>query len=82
MKEDDIDFRVSRLGECQIPSPLTGVRFVNDGEHVLYHSDLEGVKSLWGEVLAENVPMLGLVKKMGFALEPPEEGVRRVGMVL
>jgi acetyltransferase len=41
-----------------------------------------GVKSLWGEVLAENVPMLGLVKKMGFTLHPPEEGVRRVGMDL
>jgi acetyltransferase len=41
-----------------------------------------GVKSLWGEVLAENVPMLGLVKKMGFTLQPAEEGVRRVGMEL
>jgi acetyltransferase len=41
-----------------------------------------GVKSLWGEVLAENVPMLGLVKKMGFTLQSPEEGVRRVGMNL
>jgi acetyltransferase len=41
-----------------------------------------GVKSLWGEVLAENVPMLGLVKKMGFTLHPPDEGVRRVGMEL
>ena len=41
-----------------------------------------GVKSLWGEVLAGNVPMLGLVKKTGFTLHPPEEGVRRVEMVL
>jgi acetyltransferase len=41
-----------------------------------------GVKSLWGEVLAENVPMLGLVKKMGFTLQPPEDGVRLVEMEL
>ena len=41
-----------------------------------------GVNSLWGEVLAENVPMLGLMKKMGFTLHPPEEGVRRVEMNL
>ena len=41
-----------------------------------------GVKSLWGEVLAGNEPMLGLVKKMGFTLHPPDEGVRRVEMVL
>lgn len=41
-----------------------------------------GVKSLWGEVLAENVPMLGLVKKMGFTIHSREEGVRRVEMAL
>jgi acetyltransferase len=41
-----------------------------------------GVKSLWGEVLAGNVPMLGLMKKTGFTLHPPEEGVRRVEMTL
>jgi len=41
-----------------------------------------GVKSLWGEVLAENVPMLGLMRKMGFILKPLEEGVRRVEMDL
>jgi acetyltransferase len=41
-----------------------------------------GVKSLWGEVLAGNVPMLALVKKMGFTLQSPEEGVRRVKMHL
>ena len=41
-----------------------------------------GVKSLWGEVLAGNEPMLGLMKKTGFTLHPPEEGVRRVEMDL
>ncbi len=41
-----------------------------------------GVKSLWGEVLAQNVPMLGLVKKMGFTVHPSQEGVRRVEMAL
>jgi 6-phosphofructokinase 1 len=45
MKENDLDFTVSRLGECQITSPLTGVRFINDGEGVLYHSDLDTIKS-------------------------------------
>lgn len=41
-----------------------------------------GVKSLWGEVLAENVPMLGLMKKTGFTIYPPEDGLRRVEKVL
>jgi 6-phosphofructokinase 1 len=44
MREIDLNFAVSRLGECQITSPLTGTRFVNDGEHVLYHSDLRAIK--------------------------------------
>ncbi|MFZ5450909.1 MAG: ATP-dependent 6-phosphofructokinase [Thermodesulfobacteriota bacterium] len=45
MQESDLNFTVSRLGECQFPSPITGVRFVNDEEHVLYHSDLRSIKS-------------------------------------
>jgi 6-phosphofructokinase 1 len=45
MKEIDLNFAVSRLGECQITSPITGARFVSDEEHVLYHSDLRAIKS-------------------------------------
>jgi 6-phosphofructokinase 1 len=37
MMETDPDFSVSRLGECRIPSPMTGTRFVNDDEHVLFN---------------------------------------------
>ena len=44
MKEIDLDFAVSKLGEGQITSPVTGTRFVNDGEHVLYHADLGAIK--------------------------------------
>ena len=44
MKEIDLNFAVSRLGEGQITSPITGVRFVNDEEHVLYHSDFRELK--------------------------------------
>ncbi len=44
MKENDLNFAVSRLGECQVPSPISGVHFVNDAEHVLYHSDFRAIK--------------------------------------
>jgi hypothetical protein len=37
---------------------------------------------LWGEVLATNLPMLGLVKKMGFTIQALDDGVRRVEMPL
>jgi 6-phosphofructokinase 1 len=47
MKDGDPDFAVSRLGECRIPSPMTGVQFVSDEEKVLYDADLEKVKSLF-----------------------------------
>jgi 6-phosphofructokinase 1 len=36
----ELDFTVARLGDCRIPSPMTGVRFVEDGERVLYPSSL------------------------------------------
>ena len=38
-------FQVERLGECRIPSPLQGARFVGDDEHVLYHSDLGSIRA-------------------------------------
>ncbi len=37
-----------------------------------------GVRTLSGEVLAQNRPMLGLVKKMGFTILEPDEGTCRV----
>src|SRR5512143_1869583 len=33
------DFRIERLGDCTVPSPMSGVRFAGDGERVLYHTD-------------------------------------------
>ena len=31
-----IDFTIARLGDCRVPSPMSGVRFVQDDERVLY----------------------------------------------
>ena len=44
MRDHDLDFTIARLGECTIPSPMSGVRFTRDEERVLYHSTLEGIK--------------------------------------
>ncbi len=41
-----------------------------------------GVKSLWGEILATNEPMLRLVSKMGFEVKAAVDGLRRVELVL
>ena len=43
MRDDDLDFTIARLGECRVPSPMSGVRFTDDDERVLYHSTLEGI---------------------------------------
>ena len=39
-----LSFSVSRLGECAFPSPISGIHFVQDAEHVLYHSRFEDMK--------------------------------------
>ncbi|MEJ2363589.1 MAG: ATP-dependent 6-phosphofructokinase [Deltaproteobacteria bacterium] len=39
MDINDMDLTISRLGQCRIPSPMSGVQFVSDGKHVLYHAD-------------------------------------------
>ena len=44
MSENAPDFTIARLGACQVPSPMTGVRFIDDDERVLYHARLEGLK--------------------------------------
>jgi 6-phosphofructokinase 1 len=38
MIESNLDFTISKLGECRIPSPMSGIRFVGEDDHVLYNS--------------------------------------------
>ena len=44
MMRDDLNFSVPRLGECKVPSPMTGTRFVKETEHILYDSELDSIK--------------------------------------
>jgi 6-phosphofructokinase 1 len=45
VEECDIDFTIDTLGECRIPSPMSGVRFVQSDDHVLYHSDMRDIQA-------------------------------------
>ncbi len=47
MKTSDLDFTVSRLSECRIPSPMSGAEFVSDDERVLYHATLSEIESFF-----------------------------------
>jgi len=38
------DFMIQRLGDCTVPSPMSGVRFTKDDEHVLLHSDFGAIR--------------------------------------
>jgi 6-phosphofructokinase 1 len=38
MMESDLEFGIASLGECRIPSPMSGIRFVGDDDRVLYDS--------------------------------------------
>jgi 6-phosphofructokinase 1 len=40
----ELDFSVMNLGECRIPSPMSGVRFVKEDDSVLYHSDIREIR--------------------------------------
>lgn len=44
MTSDDLDFSIETLGECRIPSPMKGVPFVSDRDHVLYHSNFAAIQ--------------------------------------
>jgi 6-phosphofructokinase 1 len=45
VSDTTLDFTITRLGECRVPSPMSGVRFVSDDERVLYHVSLPEVKA-------------------------------------
>ena len=40
----ELYFTVMKLGECTIPSPMSGVRFVKEDDHILYHSDIREIR--------------------------------------
>jgi 6-phosphofructokinase 1 len=46
MEKGNLDLTIEKLGECRIPSPLNGEKYVDDDEHVLYHSNLNDIKKL------------------------------------
>ena len=46
VKNGNLDLTISKLGECRIPSPMSGVKFVDDKDHVIFHCDLEEIKAL------------------------------------
>jgi len=45
MNEHELDFSIERLGDCRFPSPMQGVRFVGDGERLLYHAYFADIRN-------------------------------------
>ena len=44
MEDNNLDFRIQRLGECRVPFPMSGVHFVGDDDRVLYHTDPQKIE--------------------------------------
>lgn len=44
MLDSKVDFSISRLGECRIPSPMPSRHFVPEGDHVLYDNNLRVIQ--------------------------------------
>ena len=53
MEDNSLNFEVDRLGACRIASPMSGVQFVGEGEHVLYHTDPDKIEAFF-LMLAKN----------------------------
>ena len=45
MDDINLNLEIQRLGECRIPSPMSGIKFVENDGRVLYHSDPKEIKS-------------------------------------
>lgn len=44
---NNTDYEVAMLGECRIPSPMSGLRFVSDADRIVYHSRLKDLESFF-----------------------------------
>lgn len=44
MTDGELNFEIARLGQCRMPSPMAGVRFVHEDEHVLYHTSMQEIR--------------------------------------
>ena len=44
---DNMDFTVSRLSECRIPTPISGIPFVDDSDQLLYHENLADIERIF-----------------------------------
>ena len=44
MKAAEMDFSISKLGVCRIPSPMISGRHVSDSDHVLYHNNMHAIE--------------------------------------
>jgi len=49
MGKSDLNFEISKLGECRFPSPMAGVRFVRDEEQGPLHFNLREIKKFLDE---------------------------------
>jgi hypothetical protein len=46
VEKGNLDLTIEKPGECGIPSPLNGKKYVSDEDHVLRHSNLNDIKKL------------------------------------
>ena len=49
MTDKNLDFDIDKLGECRIASPMSGVKFVGEDDHVLYHTDPNKIEPFFKE---------------------------------
>jgi len=49
MTDCHLDFGIEQLGECRIPSPMKGMTYVTDDDHVMYYSKMSDMRKCLDE---------------------------------
>ena len=49
MDNSDLDFTIERLGECRFSFPKQGGRFTDDGERILYNTQVDDIRRMFRE---------------------------------
>ena len=45
MPVEPLELDIKKLGPCRVSTPITGIPFVEDGDHVLYHSHIREIEA-------------------------------------
>src|SRR6478736_4083051 len=79
MPEGPLDFTIEQLGDCRVASPMSGVRFVDDDDRVLFASTLRALECSTRDGMPSSMEAAGPRERIFFRPEDLACGIVTCG---